>query len=104
MGAKGKKAKVQVWRGKKVKTSTGLTKADLVKSKSRKIVSVKKSEIGKKSKWARATAKARAEKGYQGFKAIKRGTSFYDKATDHEGPVDHTALQEVPSKGCLMGD
>jgi hypothetical protein len=78
--AKGKKAKVQVWRGKKVKTSAGLTKADLIKSKSRKIVSAKKSAAGKNSKWARATAKARAEKGYQGFKAIKRGTSFYDKA------------------------
>jgi predicted DNA-binding WGR domain protein len=80
--AKGKKAKVQVWRGKKVKTSTGLTKSDLVKSKSRKIVSAKKSELGKKSKWARATAKARAVKGYTGFKAIKRGTSFHVKATE----------------------
>merc|ERR1719379_730187 len=78
--AKGKKAKVQVWRGKKVKTSTGLTKADLIKSKSNKIVSAKKSEAGKKSKWAKATAKARAEKGYSGFKAIKRGTSFYEHA------------------------
>eukprot|EP00746_Dinoflagellata_sp_MGD_P160775 gnl/MRDRNA2_/MRDRNA2_87678_c0_seq1.p1 gnl/MRDRNA2_/MRDRNA2_87678_c0~~gnl/MRDRNA2_/MRDRNA2_87678_c0_seq1.p1 ORF type:complete len:371 (-),score=94.12 gnl/MRDRNA2_/MRDRNA2_87678_c0_seq1:251-1363(-) len=80
--AKGKKAKVAVYRGKKVKTSTGLTKADLVKSKSRKIVSVKKSELGKKSKWMRAAAKAREEKGYRGFKAIKRGTSFYDKAKE----------------------
>merc|ERR1711977_97872 len=80
--AKGKKAKVQVWRGKKAKTSTGLTKDDLVKSKSRKIVSAKKSELGRKSKWARATAKARAVKGYKGFKAIKKGTSFYDKAKE----------------------
>merc|ERR1719321_1012600 len=80
--AKGKKAKVEVWRGKKTKTSTGLRKADLVKSKSRKIVSVKKSELGKKSKWAKATAKARAEKGYKGFKAIKKGSSFYDKAKE----------------------
>merc|ERR550537_309362 len=80
--AKGKKAKVQVWRGKKTKTKTGLTKDDLIKSKSRKIVSAKKSELGKKSKWARATAKARTEKGYKGFKAIKKGTSFYEKAKD----------------------
>merc|ERR1711959_36734 len=80
--AKGKKAKVQVWRGKKTKTKTGLTKDDLVKSKSKKIVSAKKSELGKKSKWAKATAKARAEKGYKGFKPIKRGTSFYDKAKE----------------------
>merc|ERR1719263_1572844 len=69
--AKGKKAKVQVWRGKKVKTSKGLTKEDLIKSTSRKIVSAKKSEAGRKSKWAKATDKARAEKGYKGFKAIK---------------------------------
>lgn len=80
--ATGKKAKVQVWRGKKMKTKTGLTKDDLIKSKDRKIVSAKKSEAGKKSKWARATARARAEKGYKGFKAIKRGTSFHDKAKE----------------------
>lgn len=78
--AKGKKAKVQVWTGKKVKTQSGLKKEDLIKSKGNKIVSAKKSEAGKKSKWAKATAKARAEKGYSGFKAIKKGTSFYDKA------------------------
>merc|ERR1719217_180600 len=80
--AKGKKAKAQVWRGKKTKTKTGLTKADLIKSKANKIVSAKKSEAGKKSKWAKATAKARAEKGYKGFRPIKRGTSFYDKAKE----------------------
>merc|ERR1719313_410442 len=85
--AKGKKAKVQVWRGKKVKTSTGLTKDDLIKSKSRKIVSAKKSAQGRNSKWAKATAKARAEKGYKGFKAIKRGTSFYDKAKEIMGDL-----------------
>lgn len=80
--AKGKKAKVAVWRGKKSKTKSGLRKEDLVISKSRKVVSAKKSELGKKSKWAKATAKARAEKGYKGFKPIKRGTSFYDKAKE----------------------
>merc|ERR1711894_585460 len=47
-----------------------------------KIVSMKKSDIGKKSKWSRATAKARAAKGYTGFKAIKKGTSFYEKAKE----------------------
>jgi len=80
--AKGKKAKVAVWRGKKVKTSTGLTKADLIKSKSNKVVTIKKSEAGKKSKWMTAAAKARAEKGYKGFKAIKKGGSFYEKAKE----------------------
>merc|ERR1712185_767420 len=77
--AKGKKAKVAVWQGKKLKTSGGLKKEDLVKSSKRKIVSASRSQQGKKSKWAKATAKARAIKGYTGFKPIKKGTSFYEK-------------------------
>merc|ERR1711907_35057 len=80
--AKGKKAKVQVWKGKKAKTTKGLKKEDLVKSKSGKIVSAKKSQQGRDSKWAKATAKARAIKGYTGFKAIRRGGSFYEKAKE----------------------
>merc|ERR550537_1375893 len=80
--AKGKKAKVEVWQGKKLKTKKGLKKEDLVKSKSGKIVSAKKSKQGRDSKWAKATAKARAIKGYTGFKAIKRGGSFYEKAKE----------------------
>jgi len=80
--AKGKKAKVAVWRGKRVKTTKGLRKDDLVKSKGGKIVSAKKSQQGKESKWNKATAKARAIKGYTGFKAIKKGTSFYEKAKE----------------------
>jgi len=80
--AKGKKAKVQVWKGTKLKTSKGLTKKDLVKSKEGKIVSLRRSEHGKKNKWAKATVKARQEKGYKGFKPIKKGSSFYDKAKE----------------------
>mmetsp|Transcript_47005 Transcript_47005/g.135900 ORF Transcript_47005/g.135900 Transcript_47005/m.135900 type:complete len:132 (-) Transcript_47005:69-464(-) len=80
--AKGKKAKVEVYKGKKLKTTSGLKKDDLVKSKGGKIVSAKKSAAGKKSKWAIASAKARAEKGYTGFKGIKRGGSFYNKAKE----------------------
>jgi len=80
--AKGKKAKLSVWKGKKVKTVGGLKKTDLVKSKHRKIVSAKRSEQGRNSKWSKATAKARAIKGYTGFKAIKKGTSFYEKAKE----------------------
>merc|ERR1712187_98871 len=80
--AKGKKAKLAVWQGKKVKTTKGLKKDDLVKSKGGKVVSAKKSQQGKDSKWSKATAKARAIKGYTGFKAIKKGTSFYDKAKE----------------------
>merc|ERR1712146_499198 len=82
--AKGKKAKVQVFKGTKgkVKTKGGLKKEDLIKSKKGKIVSAKRSKHGAESKWAKATAKARAIKGYTGFKAIKRGGSFYAKAKE----------------------
>merc|ERR1719253_933619 len=82
--AKGKKAKVQVYKGLKgkIKTKGGLKKEDLVKSKKGKIVSAKRSKHGKESKWAKATAKARAIKGYIGFKAIKKGSSFYEKAKE----------------------
>merc|ERR1712000_155679 len=80
--AKGKKSKVAAWQGKKEKTVGGLKKTDLVKSSKRKIVSAKRSQHGKDSKWAKATAKARAIKGYTGFKAIKKGTSFYAKAKE----------------------
>merc|ERR1712217_664733 len=80
--AKGKKAKLAVWRGQKVKTAKGLKKDDLLKSKGGKIVSAKKSQQGKESKWNKAVAKARAIKGYSGFKAIKKGTSFYEKAKE----------------------
>lgn len=80
--AKGKKAKVAVWQGKKLKTSGGMKKSDLVKSKGGKIVCASRSQQGKNSKWSKATAKARAIKGYTGFKAIKKGTSFYEKAKE----------------------
>jgi hypothetical protein len=80
--AKGKKAKVAVWQGKKLKTLGGLKREDLVKSSKRKIVSASRSQQGKKSKWSKATAKARAIKGYTGFKPIKKGTSFYKKARE----------------------
>merc|ERR1711964_967631 len=52
--AKGKRAKSSVFKGTKVKTSGGLSKADLVKSKTGKIVSKK--------------ASARAKKNFQGSK------------------------------------
>jgi hypothetical protein len=80
--ARGKKAKVAIWQGKKIKTKKGLRKEDLMKSRSGKIVSIKKSKQGKESKWCKATAAARAIKGYTGFKAIKKGTSFYEKARE----------------------
>merc|ERR1719201_1782330 len=80
--AKGKKAKAEIWRGKKIKTKKGLKKDDLMKNKDGKIVSKRRSQQGKESKWSKATAKARAIKGYTGFKAIKKGGSFYEKAKE----------------------
>lgn len=82
--AKGKRAKVQVYRGLKgkIKTSGGLKKEDLIKNKKRKIVSAKKSKQGAESKWAKARKKAYEIKGYSGFKAVKRGSSFYAKAKE----------------------
>merc|ERR1712217_289357 len=80
--ARGKKGKVQVFQGKKLKTKKGLTKESFKKNKEGRIVSIKKSELAKESKWAKATAKARAIKGYTGFKAIKKGGSFYARAKE----------------------
>merc|ERR1719203_2690655 len=54
--AKGKLAKVAVFKGKKVKTVGGLTKATLTKSKSGKIVSKAASARGKKA-WASSALK-----------------------------------------------
>merc|ERR1712183_849871 len=53
--AKGKKAKVELWQGKKLKTKKGLKKEDLMKNKDGKIVSKKRSQQGKESKWSKAT-------------------------------------------------
>merc|ERR1711904_647927 len=72
--------------GKLSKTKSGLTKADLVKSKSGKIVSKKKQAKGKAlytkyaSKWISAVSKARKALGLKGFVVIKKGTPLYTKA------------------------
>merc|ERR1712232_5172 len=65
--AKGKRAKASVFSGRKEKTSSGLKKTDLVKSKSGKIVSKKMSLVAKKrhastiGKWTAAVTKARKD-------------------------------------------
>merc|ERR1711904_284282 len=68
------------FKGKLSKTSTGLTKADLVKNKRGKIVSKKKLAFGQKSPWIAAVQKARAELKIKGFSVIKKGTPLYNKA------------------------
>merc|ERR1712066_512540 len=76
--AKGRLAKFQVWKGRKVKTQGGLMKSALKKNKHGKIVSVKGSNLamkGKSAKWIEAVKKARKELKIKGFKAIKKGST-----------------------------
>merc|ERR1712050_299042 len=88
--AKGKRAKLAVFSGKKAKTVGGLTKATLTKSKSGKIVSKALSAGSKKrfaqsalKKWCDATKKARKELGIKGFCAVggktAQGKALYAK-------------------------
>eukprot|EP00438_Fugacium_kawagutii_P032478 Skav233878 [mRNA] locus=scaffold435:36514:36915:+ [translate_table: standard] len=87
--AKGKLAKVVVFKGNKEKTMSGHRKADLMISKSNKIVTKKKSAAGKKcykyiSGWTTAVQKARKELGIKGFCAVggktAQGKALYAKA------------------------
>merc|ERR1719205_106660 len=87
--AKGKRAKSSVFKGTKVKTSGGLKKSDLKKSKSGKIVSIKKSALGKKyykriAGWTTAVNKARKALNIKGFCAVggksAQGKALYAKA------------------------
>jgi len=79
----------QVFAGKKLKTKGGLAKKDLKKNKDGKVVSAKKSALGKKqykniSKWTIAVSKARKALGIKGFVAVggkkKEGQAFLAKA------------------------
>jgi len=87
--AKGKRAKVSVFKGTKSKTLSGLKKSDLKKNKQGKIVSVKQSAAGKKafkriSGWTAACNKARKALGIKGFCAVggktAAGKALYAKA------------------------
>merc|ERR1712125_81399 len=80
-------SKSQVLSGKRPKTKWGLKASDLVKNKAGKIVSKKKSELGKKqyqnlAKWNSAFTKARHELGLTGFVAVKKGTAFYNRVKE----------------------
>merc|ERR1711981_1398886 len=88
--AKGKRARASVFRGSKVKTSSGLKKSDLTRSKSGKVVSKKASAHGKKAYknirgWIVAVSKARKALGVKGFVAVKEGTALYKKAKELYG-------------------
>merc|ERR1740121_739422 len=84
--AKGRGAKAAVLKGKKAKTSGGLTAASLCKNKDGKVVSKKKSAASKNifassplKKWCDAVKQARKALGIQGFCAVG-GSSGQGKA------------------------
>merc|ERR1712173_106541 len=62
----------KVWNGTKVYTKSGLTKKDLIKTKSGK-VKFKNGQRCKKTGWIVACAKARKELGITGFVVMNRG-------------------------------
>merc|ERR1712060_834533 len=72
----------KVWNGTAKYTRGGLTKEDLCISKEGKVVSKRKSALGRKAfdairGWMKATQLARKQLGLQGFVACKKGTEFY---------------------------
>merc|ERR1739848_384522 len=75
--AKGRMAKVVVFRGSKAKTSGGLTSSDLSKKSSQR---AKKNNYIKG--WITAVQKARKALGLKGFVAIKKGSALYKKAKE----------------------
>merc|ERR1712113_1291734 len=79
--ARGKRAKAQVFKGSKAKTSGGLTRDALIKNKRGKIVSKRKALVAAKtaskngfSAWGKAVKKARESLGITGFVAINGKT------------------------------
>merc|ERR1712110_1205433 len=88
--AKGKRAKSSVFRGTKAKTSGGLTKDKLTRSKTGKVVSKAMSAAAKKrfassalSKWCKACQAARKALGIKGFAPVggktAQGKALYAK-------------------------
>merc|ERR1712036_69160 len=78
-------SKVMVLRGSKAKTTGGLTAKDLIKNKNGRVVSKKKSALGKANPWIIAVKKARAALKIKGFSAVKKGTPLYLKAKEFMG-------------------
>merc|ERR1712216_44393 len=64
---KGRMAKSQVLKGRKVKTVGGLKASDLKKNKNGKVVSKKASLRASKSKWPKCVVAARKALGVKGF-------------------------------------
>ena len=92
--AKGRLAKSLVFKGKREKTVSGLTKDDIVLNKAGKLVSRKKSALGKKfdrvKGWRESFMKARAVMGVRGFVAMNgqtaQGKALYAKTRSFYSP------------------
>merc|ERR1719486_494 len=85
--AKGPRAKAAVFLGlgSTTKTASGFKKADLMKSKTGKIVTKRQHAAGKKAykhikAWTTAVTKARKDLKLKGFVAVKKGTPLYKAA------------------------
>ena len=88
--AKGRMAKVLVFRGSKEKTVGGMTASSLTKNKTGKIVSKKAHAAAKRrytaiKGWITAVTQARKALGVKGFQAVKKGTPLYTKAKELYG-------------------
>lgn len=104
--ARGKMAKSQVFRGLKAKTSGNLKQTDLMKNPAGKVVSKKRSKVGKMNffhiqRWLAAVKKARKLLNLQGkFVLVNektpRGRALYAKAKEiYGGPLP------ACERGCL---
>merc|ERR1740133_729218 len=61
-----------------------MTAANLTKNKIGRVVSKKKSALGKKNSWMIAVQKARKALKIKGFVAIKKGSELYKKAKEFQ--------------------
>lgn len=82
--------------GKKERTRTGIKQHDLMKNKEGKVVSKRKSALGKRNfvhvaKWISACVQARSELGLVGFVAVRKGSSLYNKARELYDARPHVA-------------
>merc|ERR1719401_1405470 len=81
--ARGRRSKAMVYKGAREKTAGGLKASDITKNKYGKLVSKKKSALGKSLAWPKAIAAARKALGLKGFVPINKGPegkALYAKA------------------------
>merc|ERR1711939_568723 len=99
--ASGRLAKSQVFRGRKEKTKSGLTRDMLMKNKRGKVVSKRQSAAGKRKfhlikNWVDAVMKTRESLGVRGFVAINGrtlvGKALYVKAKALCGKYSTTSM------------